>query len=242
LLGIFCIILLMRGGDMMYAEKLWSHLKKHENKEDAAPMKKYMRDQFEFFGLRSPVLKESLKVFIKDNGLPHQDDLSLFLKEAWAKPEREMQYSGLTIADKLKKHMTKDDIEWIESIIVNKSWWDTIDHIAKNVAGYYFKKFPEEIQPVTERWIASKNIWLMRSAILFQLGYKEKTDKELLAHIIKETKYEQDFFIRKGIGWALREYAKVNADWVWEFVQNEELSPLSYKEAIKNINKTKQPS
>jgi 3-methyladenine DNA glycosylase AlkD len=153
-----------------------------------------------------------------------------------------MQYSALTVADKLKKKMTKEDLEWIEYIIVNKSWWDTIDHIAKNIAGYYFKKFPEQIEPVTERWIASKNLWLMRSAILFQLGYKEQTDKELLAHIIQETKYEQDFFIRKGIGWALREYAKVNEGWVWEFVHKEELSPLSYKEAIKNIKKTRQPS
>jgi 3-methyladenine DNA glycosylase AlkD len=226
----------------MYTEDLWIHLKKHENKEDAIPMKKYMRDQFEFFGMRSPVLKESLKTFIKENGLPHPEELSSFLKETWSKPEREMQYAGLTVADKLKKHMIKSDIEWIEYIITNKSWWDTIDHIAKNIAGYYFKKFPEEIIPITERWIASQNIWLMRSAILFQLGYKEKTDKELLAHIIKETKNEQDFFIRKGIGWALREYAKVNPDWVWEFVHTEELSPLSYKEAIKNIKKTKQPS
>ncbi|MBY6036797.1 DNA alkylation repair protein [Fictibacillus nanhaiensis] len=226
----------------MYVEKLWAHLKKRENKEDAEQMKKYMRDQFEYFGLRSPVMKESFKSFIKENGLPHHDDLFGVLKELWEKPEREMQYAGLSIADKLKKHMKKQDIEWIEYIIVTKSWWDTIDHIAKNIAGYYFKAFPEEINPVTERWIASKNIWLMRSAILFQLGYKEKTDKELLAYLIKETKYEQNFFIRKGIGWALREYAKVNEDWVWEFVHDVELSPLSYKEAIKNIKKTKQPS
>ncbi|GGB45647.1 DNA alkylation repair protein [Fictibacillus barbaricus] len=226
----------------MYTEQLWEHLKKQENKVDAEPMKKYMRDQFDFFGLRSPILKEAVKNFIRENGLPASNELSSFIKEAWAKPEREMQYAALTVADKLKKQMTKEDIQWIEYIIVNKSWWDTIDHIAKNVAGYYFMRFPEEIIPVTERWIASENIWLMRSAILFQLGYKEKTDNELLAHIIKETKYEQDFFIRKGIGWALREYAKVNKDWVWDFVHNEELSPLSYKEAIKNIKKTKQTS
>ncbi|MCM3718220.1 DNA alkylation repair protein [Fictibacillus phosphorivorans] len=225
----------------MYTEDLWIHLKKQENKDDAIHMKKYMRDQFEFFGLRSPVLKEHLKVFLKEKGLPPPEELSSVLKEFWSRPEREMQYAGLSVVNKLKKHMKKSDIEWIEFIILHKSWWDTIDHIAKNIAGYYFKKFPEEIIPVTERWIASQNIWLMRSAILFQLGYKEETDKERLAHIIKETKYEQDFFIRKGIGWALREYAKVNPFWVWDFVHKEKLSPLSYKEAIKNIKKTKQP-
>jgi 3-methyladenine DNA glycosylase AlkD len=226
----------------MYIDQLRNALKKMENKDDAAKMKQYMRGQFEYFGLCAPVMKETFKSFIQENGLPAHNDLYSFLKEAWAMPEREMQMAGLSIADKLKKEMKLQDIEWIEYIIINKSWWDTIDHIAKNIAGYYFNKFPEEIVPVTERWIASKNIWLMRSAILFQLGYKEKTDKELLAHIIKETKYELDFFIRKGIGWALREYAKVNPDWVWEFVHKEELSPLSYKEAIKNIKKTKQPS
>jgi 3-methyladenine DNA glycosylase AlkD len=232
----------MRGWDRMYIDRLRNALKKMENKEDAAKMKQYMRGQFEYFGLRAPVMKKTFKSFIQENGLPAHNDLYSFLKDAWAMPEREMQMAGLSIADKLKKEMTLQDIEWIEYIIVNKSWWDTVDHIAKHIAGYYFNKFPEQIHPVTERWIASKNIWLMRSAILFQLGYKEKTDKELLAHIIKETKYEQDFFIRKGIGWALREYAKVNPDWVWEFVHTEELSPLSYKEAIKNIKKTKQPS
>ncbi|WNB92863.1 DNA alkylation repair protein [Bacillus sp. NEB1478] len=226
----------------MYTEDLWSFLHARANKEDAEPMKKYMRDQFEFFGLRSPIMKESFKEFLKENGLPSHDELGSVLKQLWNQPEREMQYAGLTLADKLKKHMTKEDISWIEHIIVTKSWWDTIDHIAKNIAGYYFMKFPEEIHPVTERWVASKNIWLMRSAILFQLGYKDKTDKELLSHIIKETKYDGDFFIRKGIGWALREYAKTDPDWVWEFVHDVELSPLSYKEAIKNIKKTKQPS
>jgi 3-methyladenine DNA glycosylase AlkD len=225
----------------MYTENLWSFLNARSNAEDAEPMKKYMRDQFEFFGLRSPILKESLKEFLKTNGLPAHEELEPTLMAIWEKPEREMQYAGLTIADKLKKKMTKEDISWIESIIVNKSWWDTIDHIAKNIAGYYFMKFPEEIMPVTERWIASKNIWLMRSAILYQLGYKDKTDKERLAHIIQETKYDGDFFIRKGIGWALREYAKTNPDWVWDFVHSTELSPLSYKEAIKNIKTAKQP-
>ncbi|MDR7072989.1 DNA alkylation repair protein [Fictibacillus barbaricus] len=226
----------------MYAEDLWTFLHARASKEDAEPMKKYMRDQFEFFGLRSPIMKESLRGFLKEYGLPSRDELGAVLKQIWDKPEREMQYAGMTLVDKLKKQMTKEDITWIEHMIVTKSWWDTIDHIAKNIAGYYFMKFPEEIHPVTERWIASKNIWLMRSAILFQLGYKDKTDKELLAHIIKETKYDGDFFIRKGIGWALREYAKTDPDWVWDFVHRVELSPLSYKEAIKNIKKTKQPS
>ncbi|MCM3731382.1 DNA alkylation repair protein [Fictibacillus nanhaiensis] len=226
----------------MYIDQLRNALQMKENKEDAEKMKQYMRGQFKYFGLRAPAMKEAFKNFIKENGLPAHRELYSFLKEAWSMPEREMQMAGLSIADKLKKEMTIKDIEWIEYIIVNKSWWDTVDHIAKHIAGFYFTKFPEQIHPVTERWIASKNIWLMRSAILFQLGYKDKTDKALLAHIIKETKYEQDFFIRKGIGWALREYAKDNPDWVWEYVHKEELSPLSYKEAIKNIKKTKQIS
>jgi 3-methyladenine DNA glycosylase AlkD len=225
----------------MYEEKLWQFLNRQANQDDAEPMKKYMRDQFEFFGIRSPILKQSMKDFLKEYGLPSKEELPSFIKEAWSRPEREMQYATFTIVEKLKKQMSKEDIEWIEYTIVNKSWWDTVDHIAKHIAGYYLMKFPEEIENVTKRWVQSKNIWLMRSAILFQLGYKDKTDKELLAKIIRDTKYDQDFFIRKGIGWALREYAYTDADWIWEFVHKEELSPLSYKEAIKNIKKTKQP-
>ncbi|MGM0804508.1 MAG: DNA alkylation repair protein [Bacillota bacterium] len=226
----------------MYEEKLWHFLNRQANQDDAEQMKKYMRDQFEFFGIRSPILKQSMKEFLKEYGLPSKEELPSFIKEAWSRPEREMQYATFTIVEKLKKQMTKEDIEWIEYTIVNRSWWDTVDHIAKHIAGYYLMKLPEEIELVTKRWVQSKNIWLMRSAILFQLGYKDKTDKELLAQIIRDTKYDQDFFIRKGIGWALREYAYTDADWVWEFVHKEELSPLSYKEAIKNIKKTKQPN
>jgi 3-methyladenine DNA glycosylase AlkD len=204
--GIHFLYTLFKGVIRLYTEKLWTYLKELENKEEATKMKQYMKGHFEFFGIRAPVMNKSLKQFLNENKLPEHSELFSFLKEVWAKPEREMQTAGIAVADRLKEKMAKKDIEWIEYIIVTKSWWDTVDHIAKHIAGFYFQKYPETRKSVLDRWIASENIWLMRSAILYQLGYKEKTDKERLGQIIKATKYETDFFT------LLRNY-KFATDW-----------------------------
>lgn len=109
--------------------------------------------------------------------------------------------------------------------------------IASSLVGELFKIYPELIIPYTSKWIKSSNMWLQRSAILFQLGYKEKTDKELLADLIikaNESENKDEFFIRKAIGWALREYSKTNPEWVIEFIkQHDELSNLSKSQGLK---------
>ncbi|MCV5062626.1 DNA alkylation repair protein, partial [Escherichia coli] len=116
-----------------------------------------------------------------------------------------------------------------------KSWWDSVDSIVPTFLGDIFLKHPELISAYIPKWIASDNIWLQRAAILFQLKYKQKMDEELLFWIIGQLHSSKEFFIQKAIGWVLREYAKTNPDVVWEYVQNNELAPLSKREAIKHI-------
>ena len=134
---------------------------------------------------------------------------------------------------KFSKKLYEDFIGLFEHLIVTKSWWDSMDGIASWCVGEHFKRFPKLIKPFTEKWMKSKNMWLQRTVILFQLGYKDKTDVNLLFKNIQKLMDSKEFFIRKAIGWALREYSKTDAQAVMNFVENNEIASLSKREALK---------
>jgi 3-methyladenine DNA glycosylase AlkD len=128
-------------------------------------------------------------------------------------------------------------MKWIEKLVTTKSWWDTVDFLASNAAGPWFRKFPEKKSEITSRWNASENFWLQRMSILFQLKYKAETDTKILRSYILPLMESKEFFIRKAIGWALREYAKTDPKFVSKLVKELPLSPLSKKEAMKGIER-----
>lgn len=107
--------------------------------------------------------------------------------------------------------------------------------IATKLVGSYFKQHPQQITPKINQWISSNNIWLQRTALLFQLKYKEDLDTDLLRHIIEPLLGSDEFFINKAIGWILREYSRTDQDWVIDFVEQHLLSKLSKKEALRLI-------
>ncbi len=218
---------------MEYLDTLTSEFENAANPTKAIDQKRYMRDQFEYYGLTSPQRREILKPFLAKAFLPPKKDLQKIVKTCWKKPQREYYYFAQELTQKYIKQFEKSDIELLEHMIVNKSWWDTIDFIASNLVGPYFKKFPEQIEPTVEKWLDSKNIWLQRSTLLFQLKYKDKLDVALLENIISRLLGTKEFFINKAIGWILRSHSRVNADWVVDFVERTELSNLSRREALK---------
>ncbi|MDZ5471296.1 DNA alkylation repair protein [Bacillus sp. 31A1R] len=222
---------------MKYSEKLRQTYMLFANPANAVPMKKYMRDQFEFFGIKTPERRAILKDFVKEHGLPKKEEFHEVILELWAMPERELQIVAIGLIDfKQKKKELKDEfVPLLEKMITLKSWWDTVDHIASNHVGYLFNHYPAFIHTVGLKWRNSDNIWLRRTMILFQLKYKTNTDTELLAEIIVENLGSKEFFINKAIGWVLREYAKTNPFWVKEFVEKHPLSLLSKREALKHI-------
>ena len=123
-------------------------------------------------------------------------------------------------------------MEWM---ITHNSWWDSVDSTNSNVISKFFLKYPEHIAVYTLKWNRSNNNWLKRMSILFQLTYKKNTNTTLLAAYIENTINEEDFFIRKAIGWALRAYAYTDPKWVIHFVKaHPNLSPLSKREALKH--------
>ncbi|HKY55625.1 MAG TPA: DNA alkylation repair protein, partial [Anaerolineales bacterium] len=176
------------------------------------------------------------KEFYAQHGLPDLSELDLILRELWSLPQREFQYVGLSLLDKLEKKLPAKFIKTIEYLIVSKPWWDTVDAIASHTIGTHFRRFPDVREKYLPKWRTSKNIWLRRTAILFQLNYKKETDFELLCDIIRENLDSKEFFINKAIGWALRQYARVNPKAVKKFVNSTPLHPLSRREAMKHID------
>lgn len=216
-----------------YVHALEAYYLKHSNPDKAVWMKKYMRDQFNYIGLASPERKELKAEFIKANGKPGIEDIEEFIKLCWQSSYREMQYAGMELTYSLRKQFPKQIINLFEELITQKSWWDTIDYIAPSLAGSYFQKYPETKIEYATKWMNSNNLWLQRSSIIFQLKYKNETDTDFLFHTCISLSGEKNFFIRKAIGWALRQYSKYNAQAIISFVENNELSALSKKEALK---------
>jgi 3-methyladenine DNA glycosylase AlkD len=222
---------------MTYSAKIIEFFRKHRDEENAAPMEAYMRNQFEFLGIRTPERKALLTAFLKENGKPEVEELSEIAQEVWRQPEREFKYVALALLDKERRKLEPQHLGLLEELIVTESWWDTIDTIAARLAGFVIKKYPEQSEGYLERWIASDNFWLNRTAILHQLSYKEDTDKEKLFSYIKQHSGSKEFFIEKAIGWALREYSKTAPEEVISFIENEELRPLSRREGMKHVKK-----
>ncbi len=221
---------------MDLVNKLIVILREHANLENKAPMEAYMKHKFKFLGIKSPERKILLKQFITDN-LP---ELSLkfrdLIKKLFGLPEREFHYCAMEIMDKfLKNKYDIKDFDLIKRLICNNSHWDSVDFIAKHILGNYLICYPDKTNEIIPEFSSSYNIWLNRSAILFQLGYKEKTDSDLLFKLCRTHANSEEFFIKKAIGWSLREYAKVDPGSVIKFVKSTELSSLSQKEALRNI-------
>lgn len=211
-------------------------LEQNADAENAKAMKAYMKGRFEYYGIKSPERRELQKQFLAEHNLPVPFDPEVFLA-LWKANQREFQMFGLDLLRRQAKKVSEHDLALIEELIVTKSWWDTVDGIASWICGPYFLKFPEKTGPVTGAWAVSDNMWLRRTSILFQLGYKQKTNAEMLLNHIEKNLGSNEFFINKAIGWSLREYGKTEPDFVRDYVRSAEsrLHPLSIREALKNL-------
>lgn len=219
-----------------YIIPLKTLFEQNANPTQAAPMKKYMRDQFEYFGIKSPQFKILFKQYVADHGLPAVGELDEVVRDLWALPQREFQYAAIGLVGRLEKQLTAKSVKTLEYMLTHKSWWDTVDSIAGGTVGAYFKRFPDVRETYLAKWRASENFWLRRTTILFQLNYKQETDFDLLCEIIRENLGSQEFFINKAIGWSLRQYARIDPKAVKKFVNvTKELNPLSRREALKHL-------
>ncbi|WP_394143546.1 DNA alkylation repair protein [Vibrio atypicus] len=207
------------------------------NHDNAQQMKAYMRNQYQFYGIQSVPRREALKPYFSKQALPSLEELPAVVKELWAQPEREFQLVAIDLLIKLKKKLPATFLAELEWLITTKSWWDTVDMLATHIAANLFINHPKETQTYIRRWRHSDNIWLRRTAILYQLKFKQQTDEKLLFKIIKENQSDNEFFIQKAIGWALREYSKTHAGAVVAFIEAQGIQGLARREGLKWLNK-----
>jgi 3-methyladenine DNA glycosylase AlkD len=218
-----------------YVASLKTLFEQDANPAQAGPMKKYMRDQFEYLGIKTPQNAALQKEFFQEHGFPALSELDSVLRDLWSLPQREFQYVAVGLLGKFQKQIPASFIKTIEYMLVTKSWWDTVDSIAGGTVGVHFQRFPEVRETYLAKWRASDNFWLRRTAILFQLNYKKETDFDLLCEIIRENLDSKEFFINKAIGWSLRQYARIDPKAVKKFVKSTPLHPLSRREAMKHL-------
>lgn len=211
-------------------------LELHRNPEKAVAMAAYMKNQFPFLGLPQPELKRLSAPLLKevkplvDTGFLNDSVLLL-----WKLPEREYQYVAIDLLYNHTKQAEDKTLELIQKLVTQKSWWDTVDSLA-TLVGKLAWHFPEWTGTL-ETYSTHDNFWLRRIALLYQLTYRDKTDHKRLFRYCLSNASEEEFFIRKAIGWALREYSKTNPEAVRTFLAKHEnkLSALSVREASKYL-------
>ena len=209
--------------------------KQKSNSLIALNQKAYMRNQFDFYGLTASQRREIQSPLLKKCHAVSKKYLKKITIELWKKEQRDYQYCAQELFFQNNKNLKIGDIQLIEFMITNKSWWDTIDFIAPKIIAKYFKLYPEKTESQIDKWIKSNNIWLQRSCLIFQLKHRENLDTHLLSYTIQSLLGSKEFFINKAIGWILREYSKTNQEWVIDFVQKTNLNSLSRREALKFI-------
>lgn len=205
----------------------------------AAPaMKAYMKHQFEFLGIGSTRRVELSREATADLARPTPNDLDTLARAMWRKREREYQYFACWYLRRNVQVLGPDFLDTAHHLLTTKSWWDTVDELAQNIVGPIVLA-DRDLVATMDEWVRSDNLWLARTAILHQNRFKDRTDTDRLFDYCEQRAADTDFFLRKAIGWALREYTKTDAKAVRRFVKahDAELSGLSKREALKWLDR-----
>ena len=214
--------------------KLYEEMIQHKNEEQAQKMSKYMLNKFEYIGIKTPERRKIFKNFFKEYKNEEKIDWE-FVNKCWENKYREFQYVAADYLKNMKDKLSIDDIPKFKRLILEKSWWDTIDNLDMTIGALALKD--SNVNKILLEWSLDENIWLRRIAIDHQLLRKDKTNTELLSKILKNNLGQTEFFINKAIGWALRDYSKTNPEWVRNFIEEnrENMAKLSIKEASKYL-------
>ncbi|MFD3451519.1 DNA alkylation repair protein [Streptomyces sp. NPDC058691] len=202
----------------------------------AASASAYMRGAFPFLGIATPARRVLSREVLAGTPRPGEEDCAAVALRCWALPEREYRYFAV---DFLRRHIGRCSSAFLGTaryLVATEPWWDTVDLLAAHVVGPLVAADPALVAAM-DAWTTDDDLWIARTALLHQLTYKGDTDAERLFRYCLAQSGHRDFFIRKAIGWALREYARTDPDAVREFVASsaDRLSPLSVREATKRL-------
>ncbi len=218
-----------------FQENIHSAMLAIANDAAAIAMRAYQRDQFEFLGVAAPARRVATMPFIKALQPSSAEVLIAEVQGLWNLPQREFQYIAVDLLARHVKILTGADIEALLGLAQQKSWWDTVDGLVKVIGA--IAKADKAQQSQMDAALLHPDFWIRRIAMLHQLGWKGETDLIRLQNYAKQLAPESEFFIRKAIGWALREYAWHDPAAIRVFLaeMGDQLSPLSRREAAKHL-------
>ena len=206
--------------------------------ELAGPMQAYMKSATPYLGVRVPAMRALTRAEAKLRPFATTADLIDTVLGLWrAADYREERYAAIALLDTPAARRLREPalLETLRELIRTGAWWDYVDELAHRV-GDLLLGWPAEVRPALLAWAQSDDRWLRRASIICQLGARDRVDLELLTVAIESSIGESDFFLRKAIGWALRDYARTDPAWVRSFAATHELSPLSRREALKHLS------
>ena len=200
-------------------------------------MQAYMKTDMPFYGVQKAGRTQILSKLRSDFPPADREEYERLVLALWQLPHREEKYLAIGVARTHKKFVVPGSLPLYRRLITEGAWWDFVDEIATHLIRDLVVGFPDETWPEVDRWIDNEDMWLRRAAILCQIGAEKATDTERLFRFCLRRAHEKEFFIRKAIGWSLREHAKTDPGAVASFVRlyRDELSPLSFREATKHI-------
>ncbi len=207
------------------------------NPDKARGMQAYMKTDMPFYGVQKPGRTEILR-HLKRNFAPgERAEYEALATALWELPHREEKYLAQGVAVAYRQFIVLGSLPLYRRFIVEGAWWDFVDETATHLIRELVLDFPTEVWPTVDAWNEHDDMWLRRSSIICQIGAKERTDATRLFQFCERRLHEAEFFIRKAVGWALREYAKTDPDAVARFVieHREGMSGLSFREATKHI-------
>ena len=204
----------------------------------AGQMARYMKTTMPFHGVARPDLDKVVRDALRRWPIESLDDYRTTVHALWALPHREEKYAAIAIARRQERFVRAENLDLYRSMIVGGAWWDLVDDFA-HVVCHLLLTDRARTRPVLDAWIDDDDLWLRRIAILSQIDAKNETDEEMLFSYCTRHMSEREFFIRKAIGWALRQYARTSPDAVLAFCEanRERMSGLTFREATKHLER-----
>jgi 3-methyladenine DNA glycosylase AlkD len=221
-----------------YIEQVKSNLTKISDDDKAQQMSAYLKNKFEFLGIPAPLRRSSLKLL--NQTIFSERELFQIAENLWLLPQREYRYVAIDLLDRNNKQIKVTSIPLLLKLAKSESWWETVDSLSGVIGDVLLRerKVNFTAQEIMDKAIVDSNFWVRRVALVHQLGWRLQTDEERLFRYAVAVSSEKEFFIRKAIGWALRDYARWNPEAVRSFVRNNQFrfSRLTITEATKHID------
>lgn len=206
----------------------------------APAMQAYLKSELPFHGVPAPTCRAELRAALAAHPLPDRATWLATVLALWdGATHREERYAALAVVRDRRYAAYRDPLvlPLYRHLLVTGAWWDVVDDVASHLVGPLLLAHPVEVRPTVLGWATDGDRWLRRTAVICQLLAKDRTDVALLSAAVEANLDDPDVFLRKAIGWALRQHARTDPGWVLDFVAGhaDRISPLSRREALRHL-------